>query len=605
MVLKHFRLRSPTPSSLESISCPALRPLTTLPFIPRSTLPNTVSPLSPAIIGGLVVIGILALLCAVGVGLALHVHYCRQSNCSVCSAIVFFRRSGSHSTQAHDHVPTHPETQRDVYLETPRDRIYSFGPSIQGGQMSSPKSLPSLTPPPMLRTRGPQNPEMAMPNHVVSVRDFVTPSVTSNNCAPTSRVSEVPHSYPSPPKFPIPLERTAIHSDRTLDRNSNLSEEISIITLPSFVEHERHNSIPSPILVPPNLAMVEGMRSLPSPRQPPSFQSSRSRSRVTNTVEPITSSSETHLMYDFPSPSSVPHRQSHLPHRTRPLSSRRAGVRHELATAKLKPVAQAEAVKIVRPGTPEASKELRANHLPRDALSPLTIPTYTSLCGRRPSCVEPDAGVVFRDSPRLTSPREVSPVSAGLEGASPTHPMDNTTEPSPSYQSPVLNFPNSPSSYSSPDEKRSPAISQARSSMSTVPSVSAFPSPPDFPPGHRDKTLSFLSNRLTSGRPFPPVTLWENTSTRGVETASPNEGEVSTPLLNADAPRPMPTINSCSALSKHPHAEFTGGGGMSVRSTVSSRISPMRRLSRIPLGPRQMSGGPTSPQRWTSQPLSR
>jgi hypothetical protein len=88
-----FHLRSSTSSSLASISYPLLRPLMTMPFAPRSTLQKRTSSLTPAMIGGLVAIGVLALLCAVGVGLAFHIHYCRKRDCSACSTIVCFTRS--------------------------------------------------------------------------------------------------------------------------------------------------------------------------------------------------------------------------------------------------------------------------------------------------------------------------------------------------------------------------------------------------------------------------------------------------------------------------------------------------------------------------------
>lgn len=101
MAPRRFRLKSPTPSSLASIPYPGLRPLTTLPFALRSTSPNKPLPLSPAMIGGLAAIGTLALLSAVGVGLALHARYCRRSDCSVCSTIVCFTRlRGSHTIRS-------------------------------------------------------------------------------------------------------------------------------------------------------------------------------------------------------------------------------------------------------------------------------------------------------------------------------------------------------------------------------------------------------------------------------------------------------------------------------------------------------------------------
>ena len=98
MPLNHSSPKSPPYSSPEPISQHGSRPLTTLIFTSRSTSPNTSSSLSPGLVGGLIAIGILALLCAAGVGL--HVHYCRQSGSSVCCAVVCFKRSRrSHSMQ--------------------------------------------------------------------------------------------------------------------------------------------------------------------------------------------------------------------------------------------------------------------------------------------------------------------------------------------------------------------------------------------------------------------------------------------------------------------------------------------------------------------------
>lgn len=92
MAPKVFHRGSPTPLSPDSTSSPPLRPTTSLLPTPRSAIPNETSPLSPAVMGGLVVIGILALICAVGMGFALHIRYCRQSDCSVCRTIVSFTR---------------------------------------------------------------------------------------------------------------------------------------------------------------------------------------------------------------------------------------------------------------------------------------------------------------------------------------------------------------------------------------------------------------------------------------------------------------------------------------------------------------------------------
>ena len=113
MVSGYFPLGGSTPLPA-SIPYPSLRPPTTLPFAPRSMSPNEASQLSPALIGCLVAIGILALLSVVGAGLAIHVQYCRQSDCSVCNTITCStssRRSrtipGSHS-QSLAELPTGP-----------------------------------------------------------------------------------------------------------------------------------------------------------------------------------------------------------------------------------------------------------------------------------------------------------------------------------------------------------------------------------------------------------------------------------------------------------------------------------------------------------------
>lgn len=100
MAPKYSRPGGPTPSSLASVSYPRLRPLTTLPFAPRSTPSNKTLSLSPAMVGGTVAIGLLAFLFGVGVGLVLHVRCCRQSGCSVRNAIgLFTRLRRDHSTQ--------------------------------------------------------------------------------------------------------------------------------------------------------------------------------------------------------------------------------------------------------------------------------------------------------------------------------------------------------------------------------------------------------------------------------------------------------------------------------------------------------------------------
>lgn len=93
MVPECSRPRRPTSSSLGSISCPPLRSIISPLLTPHPTSPNKTSPLSHALIGSFVAIGILALLCAVGVGFTLHFRCCRRSDCSTCGAIVRFARS--------------------------------------------------------------------------------------------------------------------------------------------------------------------------------------------------------------------------------------------------------------------------------------------------------------------------------------------------------------------------------------------------------------------------------------------------------------------------------------------------------------------------------
>ena len=379
-----------------------------------------------------------------------------------------------------------------------------------------------------------------MSNLVISIQGSVAPSITSDNCTPTLGSCGIPHSHPSPESVPTPLEKKVDRSGRTLDRRSNLSEDISIITLPSFVEHERLNSASSPALVPQNLPTVEGVGLLPASTPFPLFQSSRSRERLTNIMTPATPSSEGHHMDDFLSPPlPVPDRQLYLPHQAHSPSSRRAGVGRELATAKLKSVAQAEAVKIGQPGGPE------------NVLSPPKIPAHTlSFLGDYDSIrmgdqlafhEERDTGVVFRDFPRLVPLR--APVE--LKGTPPSLSVNDPTEPSSSYQPPILSF-NSPISNSNPDERRSRVISQARSSISTAPSPSAFPSPPDFPPGPRDKALPIASRYSISGRAFPSVKLWEGNSARSsATTSSSNKGQTSISFPDADASRLTSTVDSC------------------------------------------------------------
>jgi len=463
--------------------------------------------------------------------------------------------------------------------------------------MSSRTSLP------ILHIHGPQNPEKAMSNSVVSIRGS---NIIYNDRAPTLGACETLPSYSPPKNFSTPSEGKVTHSGGTLDRGSNLSEDISMITLPSFVEYERRDSIPTPR----NPPIVEGIRSFPTSRRSSPFRPSRARDK--NTMAPTTPSLEKYLADDFPSSSSVPDRQPHLLHQTHSLPSQRAGVRDELAAPKSKSAAQAEGVKIIQLWTPEPSMQPETNHSGPDRLSPLRIPTHTHTflgdydstpIGDQPHSHEKrDADAVPHGPPRL-APLQLSQLGAlqSLEGAPRSFSMNHAIESSPSYQSPILGFFHSPSSYSNSDERRFRVTSQARSSISTAPSPSAFPSPPDFPPVPRNKAPSIIGGYLTSGRTFPPAKLWEGNSVRGIETVSPNEGQTSTPLPGADASRPISPINPRSALTRYLRPEFMGRDEMLVRSRVSPRI--LRRLSRMPLGPRQMSDRPKSSRR-TPQPPS-
>ena len=430
-----------------------------------------------------------------------------------------------------------------------------------------------------------------MSNSVVSMQRPVTSSI-SNNRTPALGVVD---PYYSPHKFTRPPERRVTHSGGALGRGSNLSD-ISIITLPSFVEHESRDSTPSPALALPDPPAIDGMRPLPLPRRSSLSHPSRSRGGIASTTTPTAPSWETPLGRDVPSSSlSVPDRQLHLPaHRARS-SSQQAGVRRGLATAKPTSVAQAEVVGIAQPGTPETSMQPRTNRLRPDGLPPLKIPgrtlpflgDYDSLSTRhQPSSFEKrGAGLIPQDSSQPVPSRPAQFINPGA------------TEPSPPYRPPVLGFQNSPSSYSSPEERRVRGVSQAGSSTSTVPSVSAFPSPPDFTPGSGDNALSTARNYSTSGWLFPPTPLWENGPVRSVETASPNEGQASmSPLPDAD----QPILAVISRSSRRLHPAFTDGDHM---PGVFSRASSMRRLSRIPLGPRSpMSDRSASLRRWTQSP---
>lgn len=451
----------------------------------------------------------------------------------------------------------------------------------------------------MLYTREPQDPEVAESNSVVSIRGSVTPSAISDDYAPTLRVSEVANPCSSSRNSPTSLGGTAALFTKTLDDSSNMSEDMSTITLPSFVEQERPSSIPSPALA---LAVLEGARSFPSSSRF-SFQPPRSRSMIVNTTAPITPSSVSH--FDSPiSSTSMPDWSSDL-HRTRSFLSRRAGVRRELVTTKLRSVAQAEVVKTVQPGTPEISGQPSTDGPHRGTLSRLTIPNRThSFPGncfgdRRPYHEERDLHLVPYNYLRPVSlrppPRKAWPALTEPEGTPPAFSMNNTAEPPSPYQSPVLGFFNSPRSYTITDEGRSRVTSQTASSVSTVPSISAFPPPPDFAPELREKALSIVSNYSASGQPFLPTMLRKSISVGGAETSSPNKGQVSTPLPDANPPRLMSTTNSRTV---HLHSEFMSGDSVSSGSGASSRVSSMRRLSRVPLGPRQMSNGTASLRNW-------
>ena len=313
-----------------------------------------------------------------------------------------------------------------------------------------------------------------------------------------------------------------------------------------------------------------------------SFQPTGPRNIIANTTIPNISSSKTHLRLALPGSSlSTPDRRPPF-HWTRSPSPRRASARRELATAKLKSAAQAEVVRIVQPGTPETSEQPNTANSGRGALSPLTIPTrtlsflgdygsfsYSDLCS---SSEEHDTGLLSNNRPQ---PISLKP--SPHDRAPPAPEMNNSTERSSLHRSPILGFLNSPSSCATLNEKRSRGTSQATSSMSTVPSLSAFPSPPGSTPGPGDEVLSILSNYSTCGQPSPFMMLQDKTSVRGAETTSLNKGQASTPL---------PDVSS-SRL----HSESVGRDDMSARS----RISSMKRLSRVPLGPRQMRSRPKSP----------
>jgi hypothetical protein len=444
-----------------------------------------------------------------------------------------------------------------------------------------------------------------MSNSVISIRGPTTASVVSNNGILVLGAPGTLDSYLSPPNFLTTLEGKMSYSNRALGRRSNPSEDMSTITLPSFVEHERRDSTPSPMHMPPNLPMTGGMRSLPPARRSSlPFQPSRSRSRVASTTGSTTPSSETHLRYDFPSPPLPP---PHHPRPRIPSSPRQAGLRRESTTAKPK----VKGGQGVNGSSLAASKLLEPLAvLPlRSPLDPpiFKVPTRTlslgdydspTTGGQSPSHERRDGGGMSHSPRRIPlrpSPHETLEVPS---------PMNDGAGPSQSHQSPVLGLSNS---YSSPDERRARTISQARSSMSIALSVSAFPSPPGYTTVPWDNTLPVVSNYPMSSRLFPPVTLWENASARRVETASPSEGRAS-PALGAGVLWPISTISSRSTFNRHLHPELTDRDNMPIMSGAYSRASSMRRLSRMPSGPRQMSGKQTAPlrslRRWTPQPLS-
>lgn len=516
------------------------------------------------------------------------------------------RPSHRESLIARVHDPPRLETRRDVYPEPPRT-IQILEPSIRDSLISCQKSIPSVSPSPKLHTRGPQYPETVISNSIISIRGSITPSVIFNDSPSTLGALEIVHPHLLPRGSPVTSERKVTHTSRALDRSSNPSEDMSVITLPSFVEHERRTPIPSPVLTPPGLLMVEDVRTLPSSRRSssPLFHSPRSPGRVANITTPTTPpSTTTYPRRDFPSPTlPVPDWRSHSPNRTRS-SARRAGMRHELSIPRLKSEIQKQ------PGIPGSLGPPRTNRLRLGTLPPLKIPTRTSpllgggdsqpMGNQPPSYEERDIGVVTRDFPWLVPPRPSpsdtlrGPAEPG--GNSPALPTNCGAGPSLSLLSPAFSSSNSPSSCSSPDERRVRVVSRNRSSTSTIPSVSAFPSPPGFTPGSRDGTLLVVSSYSTPRQPFPTAPLWKGNPVGSIEMASPNEGQKLTPLQDAETPQPMPTVNSRSALNGHLHPGLIVRDGTSVWSGVYSRISSMRRLSRTPLGPRQMPRGRTALQ---------
>ena len=456
-----------------------------------------------------------------------------------------------------------------------------------------------------------------MSNSVISIRGSITPSFVSNDSPSTLGALRVVHPHPPPRYSPVTSERKVTHPGRTLDRSSNPSEDMSVITLPSFVEHERRTPIPSPILTPPGLLMVEDVRSPPSSRQSSLlFHSPRSPGRVANITTPTTPSSTTCPRRDFPSPTlPVPDWRSQSPNRTRS-STRRAGMRRELSIAKQKSEIQEQPARTVPPGILGNLRHLGTDRPRLDTLPPLKIPTRTSpflgdgdsqpMGDQLPSYEERDTGISPHDSPWLVPPRP-SPNDtlrgpAGLGDTSPAFSTDGAAGPSLSSLSPALGSSDSPSSCSSPGERHVRVVSRNRSSTSTIPSVSAFPSPPGFTPRSRDGALLVVSSYSTPRQPLPTATLWESNRVGSIETASPNEGRRLNPLPDPETSQPVPTVNPRSVLNGYPHPELMGREGTSVWSGVYSRISSMRRLPRTPLGPRQMSRGRMALQSRAHQP---
>ena len=374
---------------------------------------------------------------------------------------------------------------------------------------------------------------------MTSTRGPASPSVVSGGCISALGVCGILPLRSPPKDSPIPSEGKVTHSHRTSDCRSNLSEDISIITLPSFVEHEHHDSTSAAVLSPPN---------------PPT---TTPYSEWNLTDSPL-----------YP-PMSVLHRQPHAPHWTHSLLSRPAGARYELATTKLKPAVQGEAV-----------VNLKQESLSPDPLPPLKTTTHTLPLSVDDQHRSSGSRGPLQPTPSQRSPTELDEIPL------------NSSPPS------ILGFPGSHTQYSAPDERRS------RVTLQAGPSVSAPPSPPGFPPGPRDKELSVISGYSTSGQTFSSAMLWEGNSVRGIEMTLPDESQASAPHPGASTLQPTSTVNQRPVPSRHPHPESIGRGEILVRLRGFSRASSMRRLSRIPLGPRQMLDRPESQRRRAPQPPS-